>query len=99
MIPAYGKALIDMRRKGLRPPGVVYVTDSWWVAKFWQRHDRYCLVVDPKTPYDMSCLRGLRVCLQFNRPLPEVGQAILAADPRSFTLHDIRLGEFERVFN
>lgn len=53
--PAHGHELLQARKQGMKPRGVVLVTDSHYKTADCQ------LVVEPNQPYDFSMLRGLDV--------------------------------------
>lgn len=90
MTPIGGKYLADMRLAGKRPPGAVWVTDHREVARrVRDRIHSYALIVDFEQTYDMRLLHGLDVALWTETPRQKaagVCQAILEADPRSFTV-------------
>lgn len=64
-LPAYGKELMDARRRGLRPAppfDTVFVTDSWELAQRIREWDFLALVcAPPEAPYDFTLLFDLPV--------------------------------------
>jgi hypothetical protein len=101
MIPAYAKALLDARKRGLRPPGILWVTDAWDIAKNAVDGDKgYALVVDLEKTYDMRVVSGLWVCFVVTgdrKKAAPICQAILEADPWRFSVFDWTTGEREQV--
>lgn len=100
MIPAYAKPLVEARKRGLRPPGVVWVTDAWDLAKNAHDRDMAALVVDLDQAYDMRVLHGLWVCFVVTggkQKAAPICQAILDAEPWRFSVFDWTTGEREQV--
>lgn len=97
-------ALIAMRLRGIRPPGMVVVTESQDIARNARQRDLYPLVFDPDVEEDWRLIHGLNVglCTRLERPqVASVCIAILNAEPRRFGVtylgeeveHDTIIGE------
>jgi len=86
--PAYGRELLDARRRGLRPAppfDTVFVTDNWEFAKRVQDWDYYALVCDPvSAPYDFLLLFDLPVVVMIDsEDVLGVCERIARAQPKS----------------
>lgn len=82
-----GKTLIDMRRSGVRPPGMVIVTESGEIARNARQRDLYPLVFSLESEEDWRLVHGLNVglCTRLDRPkVAPICMAILEARPRLF---------------
>jgi hypothetical protein len=72
MVPAFGRALLELRRNGKRPAQPVYVVADWSLARELRQRERFALVVElehnargvaqPKR-FDFSMLTDLEVVL------------------------------------
>ncbi len=87
-LPAYGRELLDVRRRGLRPGppfDVVFVTDSWDLAKRIRDWDFFSLVCDPPAaPYDFLLLFDLPVVVMTESDdILGLCERIARAQPRS----------------
>lgn len=83
-LPAFGKALLDLRRAGARPDFPVAVTDDWRIAELVrQRLDWFALVCDPPTQRrDLSMLLDLDVIVIYTDRVGAMTAAVRAARPR-----------------
>ena len=87
-LPAYGKELLDARRRGLRPAppfDVVWITDSWDLAKRVKDWDFFALVCNPPAaPYDFLLLYDLPVVVMTDSDdVLGLVERIARAQPRS----------------
>lgn len=90
-LPAWGKALLDLRKAGQRPAFPVVVTDDWQIAYLVRdRLDWFALVCDPPAQRrDLSMLLDLEVMVVHSGKPEEVGamvSAVRAARPRKVVL-------------
>ena len=86
-LPAFGKKLMQDRIAG-RAPRSIYVALEWGVARAFPR----VVITDdlPIADIDLRCLTGLDCTLAYREKdssrVPELAQAILAANPRIFNV-------------
>jgi hypothetical protein len=92
-LPAFGRALLELRKSGQRPSDPVVVTDDWTIAEAArQALDWYALVCDPpEVRRDLSMLLGLDVQVVYFAPrerIAPMAAAVRAARPRRVTFVD-----------
>lgn len=92
-LPAFGRALLDLRKAGHRPRDPVVVTDDWTIAEEAREVlDWYALVCDPpEQRRDLSMLLDLDVqvvCFAPPKRVAPMVAAVRAARPRRMTRVD-----------
>lgn len=93
-LPAFGKALLDLRRAGKRPAFPVVVTDDWMIAYLARdRLDWFALVCDPpERRCDLTMLLDLDVMLVHSagdaQRIAPLLAAVRAARPRRLVQWD-----------